>query len=141
MPYLTLFLSAFIAATLLPLGSEVLLGAMALEGYPLLLLWLIATAGNTLGAAVNWLLGFKLLHFQNRRWFPFKPEKLQRAQIWFRKYGVSSLLFAWLPIIGDPLTFVAGLMKIRFWLFLILVAIGKGARYAIILAISSALQP
>ena len=136
MPYLSLFLSAFIAATLLPLGSEVLLGALLIEGYSPLWLWLAATAGNTLGAVVNWFLGLKLLHFQNRRWFPFKADKLHRAQAGFQKYGLASLLFAWLPVVGDPLTFVAGLMKVRLLPFLVLVAIGKGARYGVILAVA-----
>ena len=136
MPYLSLFLSAFIAATLLPLGSEVLLGALLLEGYSPWWLWLVATSGNTLGAVVNWFLGLTLLHFQGRRWFPFKANKLQRAQNGFQKYGLVSLLFAWLPVIGDPLTFVAGLMKVRLLPFVVLVALGKGARYAVILIIA-----
>ncbi|MCV6606329.1 MAG: DedA family protein [Porticoccaceae bacterium] len=136
MPYFSLFTSAFLAATLLPLGSEVLLGALAMEGYSPLWLWLTATVGNTLGALVNWYLGLKLLHFQGRRWFPFKPDKLKRAQAGFQKYGTTSLLFAWLPIIGDPLTFVAGLMKVRLLPFVILVGIGKGARYGVVLAVA-----
>ena len=135
MPYLSLFLSAFIAATLLPLGSEVLLGGLALQGHSAWLLWLTATTGNTLGAVVNWFLGLKLLHFQDRRWFPFKPHKLEQAQAWFKKYGAGSLLFAWLPVVGDPLTFVAGLMRVPLWLFVTLVALGKGLRYGVILAL------
>ncbi|MDM3871525.1 YqaA family protein [Porticoccus sp. W117] len=136
MPYLSLFTSAFLAATLLPLGSEVLLGALVIEGYSPLWLWITATTGNTLGAVVNWYLGLKLLHFQDRRWFPFKPDKLRRAQAGFQKYGTASLLFAWLPIVGDPLTFVAGLMKTRLLPFVILVGLGKGARYGVVLAVA-----
>ncbi|WIO74597.1 YqaA family protein [Porticoccaceae bacterium LTM1] len=137
MPYLSLFFSALIAATLLPMGSELMLGALVLEGYSPLLLWLTATSGNTLGAMINWLLAIKLLHFQDRRWFPFKAEKLTHAQLWFNKYGKASLLFAWLPIVGDPLTFIAGLMRVPLWQFVLLVAIGKGARYALVIAIAS----
>ena len=107
-------------------------GMMA-AGYDPLSLWLWATAGNTLGAAVNWLLGRYLLHFQERRWFPFKTDSLKRAQAWFQRYGVWSLLFAWLPIGGDALTFIAGVMRVRFPIFFVLTGIGKGARYAILL--------
>lgn len=137
MPYLSLFVSSLIAATLLPMGSELILGALVLEGYSPLLLWLTATTGNTLGAMINWLLAIKLLHFQDRRWFPFKPEKLTRAQLWFNKYGKASLLFAWLPIVGDPLTFIAGLMRVPLWQFVLLVATGKAARYALVIAITA----
>lgn len=106
---------------------------MLAAGYDPLNLWLWATAGNTLGAAVNWLLGRYLLHFQERRWFPFKVDTLGRAQTWFQRYGVWSLLFAWLPIGGDALTFIAGVMRVRFPIFFVLTGIGKGARYAILL--------
>jgi membrane protein YqaA with SNARE-associated domain len=105
-------------------------------GYDPLALWGWATTGNTLGAALNWLLGRYLLHFQDRRWFPFPPQALQRAQAWFARYGVWSLLLAWAPIGGDALTFIAGVMRIRFSLFLVLTALGKGARYAILLGIT-----
>ncbi len=106
---------------------------MLAAGYDPLSLWLWATAGNTLGAAVNWLLGRYLLYFQARQWFPFKEDTLGRAQAWFQRYGVWSLLFAWMPIGGDALTFVAGVMRVRFPIFFLLTGIGKGARYAILL--------
>lgn len=129
--YLGLFLSAFIAATLLPLYSEAVIvalsGAGGFEAVPLVA---VATAGNTLGAIVNWALGKYLLHWQDRRWFPFRPDRLERAGRWFRRYGEWSLLFAWTPVVGDPLTFVAGVLKVRIVPFVLLVGIGKGARYA-----------
>lgn len=96
-------------------------------------LWLVATAGNTLGAVVNWLLGRYLLHFQNRRWFPFKTRDIEKYQHWFQRYGVWSLLFAWLPVGGDALTFIAGLMRVRLSVLLILCGIGKGLRYAVVI--------
>jgi membrane protein YqaA with SNARE-associated domain len=133
--YLSLFLVSFLAATLLPGGSEVLFAALLAGGYDPLVLWLWATTGNTLGSAVNWALGRYLLRFQTRRWFPFPPNALGRAQIWFRRYGVWSLLFAWAPVIGDPLTFVAGLMRVRLLPFILLTALGKGARYGILLGL------
>ena len=93
---------------------------------------LTATAGNSLGAVVNWVLGRFLARFESRRWFPFKPESLHRGQAWFQKYGIWSLLFAWLPVGGDALTFIAGVMKVRIEVFFVLTAIGKGARYALL---------
>lgn len=133
--YLSLFAVAFLAATILPAYSEVMFAGMLSAGYEPLALWAWATAGNTLGAAVNWLLGRYLLHFQDRRWFPFRGDALHRAQSWFQRYGVWSLLMAWLPIGGDALTFIAGIMRVRFWLFFLLTGIGKGARYAILLGL------
>ncbi|WP_338113780.1 YqaA family protein [Thiococcus pfennigii] len=133
--YLGLFLVAFLAATLLPAYSEVVFAGLLAAGYEPLALWAWATAGNTLGSAVNWALGRYLLHYQDRRWFPFRPATLAPAQRWFQRYGVWSLLLAWAPIGGDALTFIAGLMRVRFDLFLLLTAIGKGARYAILLGL------
>lgn len=131
--YTSLFLSAFLAATLVPAYSEVVFAGLVAAGYDPLALWLWASAGNTLGSAVNWGLGRYLLHFQDRRWFPFKPGSLGTAQRWFQKFGVWSLLLAWLPIGGDALTFVAGIMRVRFSIFIILTGIGKATRYAILL--------
>ena len=133
--YLGLFFSAFLAATLVPAYSEVLFAGLLTAGYDPLALLLWASAGNTLGAAVNWALGRYLLHFQDRRWFPFRTDSLGAAQRWFNRWGVWSLLFAWLPIGGDALTFIAGMMRVRFWLFFLLTGIGKGARYLILLGI------
>ena len=136
--YLLLFGSAFLAATILPFSSEVVLFALLREGLEPESLVATATLGNTLGAVVNWYLGRYLLHFQDRRWFPFKRSNLGRAQDWFQKYGVWSLLMAWLPVGGDALTFIAGMMRVRFPLFLVLTAIGKSTRYAILLVMVEA---
>lgn len=133
--YLGLFAVAFLAATVLPAYSEVLFAGLLAAGYDPLGLWAWATAGNTLGAALNWLMGRYLLRFQDRRWFPFRPGTLGPAQRWFQRYGVWSLLLAWAPVGGDALTFIAGFMRVRFDLFLLLTAIGKGSRYAILLAL------
>lgn len=137
MIYLTLFFSALIAATLFPLSSEALLITLLYQQYSPLILWLAATSGNTLGSCINWYLGKQCLHWQDKKWFPFKPAQLTRAQQHFQRYGLMSLLFAWVPIIGDPLTFFAGVMRIRFWKFFVLVAIGKGIRYGIIVGIAN----
>lgn len=127
--YLTLFGSAFLAATILPFYSEVVLFALLIKGESAAVLVLIATLGNTLGAAVNWVLGRFLLRFKDRRWFYFKAEDLEKTQQWFQRYGAWSLLLAWLPIGGDALTLIAGIMRVNFSLFLVLVGIGKGLRY------------
>lgn len=127
--YLLLFGSAFLAATILPFYSEVVLFALLRAGADPTLLVLIATLGNTLGAVVNWLLGRYLLHFQERRWFYFSRVQIERAQRWFQRYGYWSLLMAWAPVGGDALTLIAGIMKVRLWLFVLLVGSGKALRY------------
>ena len=128
-----LFVASFLAATLLPFYSEVVFAALLLEGHDALSLWIVASAGNTLGSVVNWALARYLLRYQDRRWFPFREDRLARAQEWFQRYGVWSLLLAWAPAGGDALTFVAGLMRIRLGVFLLLVGLGKAARYAVVL--------
>ena len=133
---LFLFGSAFFAATILPFYSEVVLFALLRQGGDPVFLVAVATAGNTLGSVVNWWLGLSLLRFQNRRWFYFTPAQISRAQYWFQRYGYWTLLLAWLPIGGDPLTLVAGIMKVRLSVFLLLVAIGKGLRYVAVFYIS-----
>ncbi|TNE75843.1 MAG: DedA family protein, partial [Gammaproteobacteria bacterium] len=132
--YFLMFISAVGAGSLLPFYSEVALVTFLDDGNPVLL-WLAATVGNTLGAALNWVFGSYLTHFETRAWFPFKPEKLHRAQRWFQRYGVWSLLLAWLPVVGDPLTFVAGVMRVHLGLFLLLTAIGKGLRYLVVIGL------
>jgi membrane protein YqaA with SNARE-associated domain len=130
--YTLLFLSAFGAATILPFYSEIAFVAMLKQGFVPFWVWLVATAGNSLGAVVNWFLGRFLTRYESRRWFPFRPDSLHRSQAWFQKYGVWSLLLAWLPIGGDALTFIAGVMRVRFSVFFVLTVIGKGARYAVL---------
>ena len=133
MTYLSLFIISFIAATLLPGGSEALLFSLLSLDYNWLYLFIAATVGNTLGSVVNYFLGSYFIHFQNRKWFPISAKQSEKAQVWFNKYGNWTLLFAWLPIIGDPLTLYAGMMKMRFWLFITLVFIGKSTRYGLLI--------
>ena len=132
MGYLILFGSSFLAATILPFYSEFVLFALLRQGEDPLLLVATATMGNTLGSFVNWFLGLYVLHFQNKRWFYFKPKQILAAQKWFRRYGKWSLLFAWLPIGGDALTLIAGIMRVHWLPFLLLVGFGKALRYALI---------
>jgi len=128
-----LFGSAFLSATLLPGSSEaVLLGLLAGgTGQPVPLV-AAASLGNIAGAVVNWGMGRYFLHFKDRSWFPIKDATNARAQAWFARYGIWSLLLSWVPIIGDPLTLVAGIMRVSIGPFLIFVAVGKVLRYAII---------
>jgi len=131
--YLSLFTLSFLAATLLPAASEVALTGLLSSGYDPLTLWLVATLGNSLGSVFNYALGRYFLHFQDRKWFPFKAQTLSKGEVWFNRYGVWSLLFAWAPVFGDLLTFIAGIARVNFILFVILVVVGKGVRYAILL--------
>ena len=135
MIYINLFVISFLAATILPLSSEITLaGLVAAQSYNNFILLLVASLGNVLGSSFNWFLGIYSRKFESKRWFPFNQNQMNRSSKWFFKYGKWSLLFAWLPIVGDPLTFVAGAMRIRFLGFLILVAIGKVGRYLIIMS-------
>ena len=137
--YLSLFFSALIAATILPMQSEsVLVGLLLGSAYPASTLIVIATVGNVLGAVINWYLGRYLLRFQQHRWFPSSGPQLARAQNWYRRYGRWTLLGSWLPIVGDPLTVIAGVMREPFLPFLLLVTIAKGTRYLILAAITLA---
>ena len=132
-----LFLTALLAATVLPAQSEFVLAGLHLAGtHDGFILVAVATAGNVLGSTINWLLGRYLIHFQNRRWFPIKGRILERVTLIYQRWGVWTLLLAWTPIIGDPLTLVAGIFRILLWAFLPLVTIGKAARYlGIVMAI------
>jgi membrane protein YqaA with SNARE-associated domain len=131
--YLGLFLSAFGAATLLPLQSEAVLVALLAQGaYAPWLLLLVATAGNVLGSVVNWVLGRHLQHFRNRSWFPLRPEQLEKAQAKYHRYGRWSLLLSWMPVIGDPLTAVAGIMREPLWSFVLIVTLAKAGRYLVV---------
>lgn len=128
--YAGLFASAFLAATILPAQSELGLAALLSIG-ELPAFWLIAVAsiGNILGAAVNWFLGQKFEQLKSKKFFPVTTGQLERASNWFQRFGVWSLLFSWLPIIGDPITLAAGFFGVRFSLFLTVVAIAKTGRY------------
>lgn len=135
--YLVLFGIAFLAATILPAQSEVGLAGLILSGdYNLLALVVAASIGNTLGAAVNWALGRWIEKFRNHKWFPAGPEQMDRTVGWYRLYGRWSLLLSWMPIIGDPLTLAAGILREPLWSFLTLVAVAKTARYVVVAMIT-----
>ena len=133
MIYLSLFTISFLAATILPFSSELTLaGLIATSNYDNLLLLIVASFGNVLGSVVNWALGYYSRNLTIKKWFPFKETQIEKSSQWFSKFGKWSLLFAWAPVIGDPLTLAAGLLRIKFIEFLILVSIGKVSRYFLI---------
>lgn len=134
MEYISLFFSALIAATLLPMGSEILLVTLLNQGHNALLLWGVATLGNTLGSVINYALGYWANTYVTQKYAD--DRHWQKAQNFYNRYGIWSLLFAWLPIIGDPITLIAGLARTHFTSFLLLVFIGKSARYALLIVIT-----
>ena len=99
------------------------------------LLLVVASFGNILGSSVNWYLGKKILIFKDKRWFPASERQIARSEIYFKKYGIWSLLLAWVPVIGDPLTIIAGVLRVRFLIFLTLVSISKISRYVFLIFI------
>lgn len=132
--YGSLFLSALLAATILPMQSEAVFVAYLLAGTtPALALLAVASFGNTLGAVLNWLMGLGLERFKDRRWFPVGPQALARAQAWYARWGKWSLLLSWMPVIGDPITVAAGVMREPFWRFLLLVGLAKTGRYLVLM--------
>ena len=139
MAYITLLVVSFLAATLLPLGSEALLLYDISQNYSLLLLWSVATLGNTLGSIVNYWLGLKGEAYLKRKGH-LSAEKMGKARGFFAKYGGWTLLLSWVPIIGDPLTFMAGILRYNFKWFALIIAVAKGARYAVIIFLASSLS-
>jgi membrane protein YqaA with SNARE-associated domain len=136
--YFQLLIISFLAATILPFSSEVVLTTMYLSNsFETYLLLIFASIGNILGSITNWYLGKKITIYQDRKWFPVSPNQLSRSQIYFQKYGLWSLLLAWVPIIGDPITLLAGVLKVRFGIFFLLVSISKISRYVFILYLAS----
>lgn len=125
-----LFAAAFAAASIFPAQSEaILLGLVATNDYPLIALLAVASIGNILGALLNWWLGLYVQRFKDRKWFPVREAALVRAQNHYARYGRWLLLLSWVPIIGDPITIAAGIMRERIVPFLILVSIAKTGRY------------
>ena len=134
--YFQLFIISFLAATILPLSSELVLSTMLLtDSFDKYLLLVVASFGNILGSSVNWYLGKKILIFKDKKWFPANERQIAKGEIYFKKYGIWSLLLAWLPIIGDPLTIVAGILRVKFFTFLLLISISKISRYIFLIFI------
>ena len=126
-----MFLAALLAATLIPAQSEAVLVALLISGsQSLWLLLTVATVGNVAGSTVNWVLGRFLIRFSGRKWFPASAAQLDRAARWYGRWGYLSLLGSWLPVVGDPLTLAAGMMREPLWRFILIVTLAKFSRYA-----------
>ncbi len=134
--YGCLFILSFLASSLLPLGSEWLLVMMLVKGYPPLATVMTATLGNFLGAVTTYLIGVLGSEWLITRVLRVSEEQVQRARGRYQRYGTCTLLFSWLPLIGDPLCLVGGMMRTDFRLFTLLVASGKLVRYAVLAWVS-----
>ena len=130
--YISLFISAFLAATLLPAQSEALLvGTIIYSPEQVLQLIAIASVGNILGSLTNWAIGRFLNHRYASR-IDVQSKTVQRAVSLYKRWGWVSLLASWVPIIGDPLTFVSGVMKEPLWRFIVIVSFAKTLRYVVL---------
>ena len=135
--YSSLFISSFLSSTILPGHSEITLTTLILlEKYSQFLLIFFASFGNILGSVINWYLGFYIIKFVNKSWFPFKKKQLDKASLWYLKYGKWSLFFSWVPIIGDPLTIVAGIFRVPLIIFITIVSISKVLRYIFVVYVA-----
>jgi len=131
--YSGLFAIAFVAATILPMQSEAALAALLASGsFPAAALIAVASVGNVLGAVVNWFIGRGIERFRDRSWFPVSPAKLDRVTTWYRRYGRWSLLLSWAPVMGDPLTVAAGVLREPMWSFIAIVTVAKVTRYLVV---------
>lgn len=134
--YSGLFLAAFVAATILPAQSEAVLAGLIVAGtQPVWALIAVASLGNILGSLTNWGLGRGIERFRHLKWFPASEREIDKARAFYLKWGYWSLLLSWVPIIGDPLTVIAGVMREPLWRFLLLVSLAKIGRYLVLAAI------
>ena len=131
-----LFASAFLAGSILPAQSEIVLAALLLSGeHPAWLLVLVATVGNVGSAVRNYGLGRMADRLRHRRWFPLSAAGWDRSAAWFNRWGVGTLLLSWLPVVGDGFTVLAGAARTPYMLFLALVTLAKGGRYLVLAAL------
>ncbi len=137
--YVGLFAISFLAATLVPLATELFVVTMPTLGYDVWLVLTVATAGNVLGSLLNYYVGKKGGEFVLSRYFSVKPETMDRAQKFYNRWGPISLFFSWVPIIGDPLTVLAGTLKLDIRVFTFWVLFGKFLRYVLLLGVASQL--
>ena len=131
--YASLFISSFLSSTILPGHSEIILTAFIfLKKYPIIDLIFFASIGNILGSILNWCIGYFLTNLKDRKWFPINKSQLTRASSWFLKYGKWTLFLSWVPIIGDPLTIIAGIFRVPINIFICIVSLAKTMRYVFI---------
>ena len=131
--YASLFISSFLSSTILPGHSEIILTTFIfLKKYPIIDLIFFASIGNILGSILNWCIVYFLTNLKDRKWFPINKSQLTRASSWFLKYGKWTLFFSWVPIIGDPLTIIAGIFRVPIYTFILIVSLAKTIRYVVI---------
>ena len=131
--YASLFISSFLSSTILPGHSEIILTAFIfLKKYPIIDLIFFASIGNILGSILNWCIGYFLTNLKDRKWFPINKSQLTRASSWFLKYGKWTLFLSWVPIIGDPLTIIAGIFRVPINIFICIISLAKTMRYVFI---------
>ncbi|GAA4353264.1 YqaA family protein [Kangiella taiwanensis] len=130
--YLGLFITAFLSATILPLSSELVLTGLLLNGLSPAKLLMIATVGNVLGSLTNYYLGLLASKTVIQKWLRMTESQFENAEARFNKYGLAALLFAWVPVIGDPVTVIAGILRVKLLWFIILLTVGKFLRYAFV---------
>jgi membrane protein YqaA with SNARE-associated domain len=125
----TLFVAAFISATLVPIGSEpALFGLLKLNPDLFWSALLVATAGNTLGGMLDWWMGYEAHHVVDKY---HRSRHHQKALAWLERLGPKACLLAWLPLVGDPLCAVAGWLRMPFWPCAAYMLVGKFLRYLV----------
>lgn len=130
--YPALFLLSFLAATLVPLGSEWLLAVLLLNGFDLMIVVPVATLGNSCGALTTYAIGLWGGPYLIERILKISPDRQRQAELYFSRYGSWALLFSWVPILGDPLCLAGGVLRTGFWRFILLVSAGKFVRYLVV---------
>ncbi len=131
--------TAFAAATILPFQSEIVfVGLQLRDDVALAALIVVASVGNTLGSVTSYVIGRVSERYRDRRWFPATRAQLERAQRWYLRYGLWTLLLSWAPF-GDAITVIAGVLRTPFWIFLVLVALAKTGRYVVLAAATAGL--
>lgn len=135
--YSGLFLASFLASTILPFGSEGILVYLVSQGFNLPAVVLVASVGNFLGACTSYYIGLKGRSFAER-YLGIESKEIEKSEKYFSKYGSYVLLFTWLPLIGDAFTVVSGLLRLKFWLFSVLVFTGKFLRYLAVAYLAAA---
>lgn len=138
--YVTLFILSFLASTLVPIGSEWFLIAIVTEGYDPVLSLMVATVGNTLGACTTYVIGLYGGPFIIAKILRMSDKSIQRAERFYAQYGLWSLLFSWVPLVGDPLCLVGGILRVRLVPFSVLVLVGKLARYALVISMTMTIR-
>jgi membrane protein YqaA with SNARE-associated domain len=130
--YIGLFLASFLAATILPLSSEIVLSVLLLNHYDVATTITVASIGNILGSITNYYIGLGSHNLVLKRLENTSREKINHSIETLKKFGTPALLFAWVPIIGDPLTVAAGFIRVKLTQFILFVSVGKIIRYYIV---------